>query len=150
MKNRQLADLLETLADAIETFGPKTSETYDDARPLLRHNKDFDSGETGGGILWKKWNKAREEGKIQKANKWRALIAICRSSNPKLERPVPQLPIGPAGVLRDIAEGLHQGRKLDDEAKQLRAIVKKHLNKSADEIQDILKTTQSFYLRPRI
>lgn len=139
MKNRQLADLLKTLADAIEELGPKTPETYKHASPLLRHNNDFDSGETGGGILWKKWNKAREEGNILEADKWRKVMAICNACNPKLEKPMPTLPNGPAVFLRNIAKGLHQGRKRSDEVAQKMAIVEKHIKESTNQLQDRLK-----------
>ncbi len=140
MKNRQLADLLETLAEAIETFGPKTPETYKQAIPLLRHNNDFNSGGTGGGILWKKWSKAREEGKVLEADKWQKVMAICNACNPKLEKQMPTLPNEPAVFLRNIAKGLHQGRKSDDEVRRRRAIIEKHIKKSINEIQNILKT----------
>ncbi len=140
MKNRQLADLLETLADAIKEFGPKTPETYKQASPLLRHNNDFDSGGTGGGILWKKWNKANTAGNTLEADAWLEVMAICHACNPKLEKPMPTLPNGPAVFLRNIAKGLHQGRKSDDEVRLRRAIIEKHIKKSINEIQNILKT----------
>lgn len=145
MNNRQLAEKLNSLAYAIDNYGPQTTEAWQQGVKLVGHVYGVDS------VALTRWLEAK--GESDKAA-WNRVMQISVRTKPKCSRPKPDKGKdycnSPAEFLRGVAERLKAGagRPRDGVVTRRREIVKRHIRLNADKIIEILEQNRIKGVKP--